>query len=126
MINSISKTLIIVGIAAAIFGGTAQAKNNKGFQNTGIKKSDIFDKNAEKTKRTTRKMTKKRTNTKRVSPTQQKVAARKNKDEYFRCAKFSTAVLNACIGDANRKGATTKPCLQHYQANIQRCQAKFL
>jgi len=49
------------------------------------------------------------------------VAAANN--EYFRCAKFSTAVLNACIADAKRKNRSTKPCINHYQANIVRCQA---
>ncbi len=49
------------------------------------------------------------------------VAAANN--EYFRCAKFSTAVLNACIATANRKKKSTKPCIRHYQANIVRCQA---
>ena len=59
-------------------------------------------------------------------PTSGRLNARKNKDEYFNCAKFSTTVLNACIADANRKGQTTKSCLTHYQGNIGRCQAKFL
>ncbi len=59
-------------------------------------------------------------------PTSGRLNARKNKDEYFKCAKFSTTVLNACMADANRKAQSTKPCLTHYQGNIGRCQAKFL
>ncbi len=59
-------------------------------------------------------------------PTSGRLNARKNKDEYFKCAKFSTTVLNACIASANRKAQSTKPCLTHYQGNIGRCQAKFL
>jgi|GEM_PF-4042111 len=63
---------------------------------------------------------------KNQDPTSGRLNARKNKDEYFKCAKFSTSVLNSCMADANRKGQTTKPCLTHYQGNIGRCQAKFL
>ncbi|GAA6211742.1 hypothetical protein NBRC116602_14830 [Hyphomicrobiales bacterium 4NK60-0047b] len=63
---------------------------------------------------------------KNQDPTSGRLNARKNKDEYFKCAKFSTAVLNACMADANRKAQSTKPCLTHYQGNIGRCQAKFL
>lgn len=63
---------------------------------------------------------------KNQDPTSGRLNARKNKDEYFKCAKFSTTVLNACIASANRKAQSTKPCLTHYQGNIGRCQAKFL
>ena len=45
------------------------------------------------------------------------------KNDYYRCASFSLRVLNACIEQANRQGRTTRPCRQHYQNNMVRCQA---
>ena len=45
------------------------------------------------------------------------------RDDYYRCASFSLKVLNACVEQANRQGRSTRPCRQHYQSNIVRCQA---
>ncbi len=204
MINTISKTLVMVGMSVALLGGVAQAKNNKKDRfGDRVQKTDVLKKKAKSAQKnrvakrqikraalkqraklgkrqnnlakrvnikrpiktnvknqdrnalkrqqkkrvkrmrplsdkrvTTPKMiveTDKRVTTpktvitqKTQDPTSGRLNARKNKDEYFKCAKFSTAVLNACMADANRNAQSTKPCLTHYQGNIGRCQTKFL
>lgn len=50
----------------------------------------------------------------------QEIAGR---NDYYRCASFSIRVLNACIEQANRQKRSTRPCRQHYQNNMVRCQA---
>ena len=46
-----------------------------------------------------------------------------NNREYYRCAKFSMSVLNACLDTARRDRNKKRQCHRHYQDNLVRCQA---
>lgn len=45
--------------------------------------------------------------------------------DYFRCARFSLSVYNACLGQAKGDSGKVRGCRFHYHGNLERCRATF-